>query len=70
MPANCMSLFLAGMLLAICICAPRAAADVTGGRFTSGASQHVILGLTFDQVLGLLIAAGAILFVVYLWKRR
>ncbi len=65
-----MALFGAGMLLAACQPAPRAAADAMGGRFISDVRRDILLGLTFDQMLGLLVVVGAVLFVVYLATRR
>lgn len=68
-PADCVALFMGALLMA-CEPAPRAAADVMGGRYHSETSQHLPFGFTFDEVLGLVLAVAAILFVVHLGKRR
>jgi hypothetical protein len=59
-----------GALLMACERAPGAAADVPGGRYHSQAPEQLAFGLSFDEVMGLLLVGGAILFAVYLGKRR
>ena len=68
-PADRVALFTGATLMA-CGPAPQAAADMMGGRYHSETSQQLPFGFTFDEVLGLVLAIAAILFVVHLGKRR
>jgi hypothetical protein len=59
-----------GALLMACELAPRAAADVPGGRYHSQAPEQLAFGLSFDEMVGVLLVVASIVFVLYLGKRR
>jgi hypothetical protein len=43
---------------------------VPGGRYHSQAPEQLAFGLSFDEMVGVLLVVASIVFVLYLGKRR